>query len=239
VAAVSFRAGDAMRVLVRVRAADAASAQAGVGARGATTTGQAMAMPEQSASDAAAVTDSSGRIMLADPAFLQLVGVKREDEAKGRPLIDWLGSAERPLDFLIPQVRRRGVIGGFATTIRTAVGQGDRVVVSATLLTEGDQECIGFTFRRTGAAEPAIPAPALTADLMRLIQRIGDLSLPGLVDEAAALAEAHFIQLALERTGGDVDAAAALLGVGRDRLARHGRHAGDLPDVGLDVSATE
>ncbi len=241
VAATSFRADDAMRLLVRVRAADLPSAQSGVdGVRGATLAGRAMPTPE-SADDAAAVTDSSGRILLANPAFLQLVRVAREDEAKGRPLIDWLGAPERPLDKLIPQVRRQGVVGGFAATMRPAVGRGERVEVSATLLTEGDQECIGFTFRRSRTAEPPAiaPAPVLSAHLTRLVERIGQLSLPGLVQEAASLAEAHFIQLALERTGGDADAAAALLGVDRDRLARRGRDADDSPCVGLDVSATE
>ena len=242
VAATSLRADDAMRLLVRVRAADVPVAHAVVEeSRGVTPAGRAMSALEESANDAAAVTDSSGRILLANPAFLQLVRVGREDEAKGRPLVDWLGTPERPADQLIPQVRRQGVVGSFAATIRTPVGHGEHVEVSATLLTEGDQECIGFTFRRSGAGETATstPAPALTAELTRLVERIGQLSLPGLVEEAASLAEAHFIERALERTGGDADAAAALLGVDPDRLAQRGRVAGNSPDVGLDVSATE
>ncbi len=242
VAATSFRADDTMRLLVRVRAADQPVAHAVVKeSHGAASAGQTMSALEDSANDAAAVTDSSGRILLANPAFLQLVRVGREDEAKGRPLVDWLGTPERPADELIPRVRRQGVVGSFAATIRTPAGHGEHVEVSATLLTEGDQECIGFTLRRTGAGEPAVsaPAPVLTAHLTRLVDRIGQLSLPGLVQEAAALAEAHFIQLALERTGGDADAAAALLGIDRSRLSRTGHGAGDSPDVGLDASATE
>ena len=234
VAATSFRADDAMRLLVRVRAADAPALGVDVGAA---SSAGAMPAADERAGDAAAVTDSSGRILLANPAFLQLVRVAGEHEAKARPLIGWLDAPERPLDPLISQVRRLGVVGGFAATVRPASGAGDRVEVSATLLTEGDQECIGFTFRRARAAEPeaTAAAPVLGAHLTRLVERIGQLSLPGLVQEAAALVEAHFIQLALERTGGDADAAAALLGVDRALVARHG----DSPGVGADASATE
>ena len=54
----------------------------------------------------------------------------------------------------------------------------------------------------------------------RLGDRLGEASLPELIAEAGALAELHLVKLALRRTGGGAEAAALLLGIGRERLAR-------------------
>ncbi len=229
VAATSFRAEDAMRLLVRVRAADSATVGGrSDGAPGATLTGE----------DAAAVTDSSGRILLANAAFLSLVRASVEQDAKGRLLVDFLGALERPLGGLVSQVRRQGIVGSFAATVRPVTGPSERVDVSASLLTEGDQERIGFTIRRQPARTDAAPAlaTALGADLARLIERIGELPLNRLVSEAALLAETHFIQLALEKSSGDADAAALLLGVDRHRLVHREVAATRASDVGTDTS---
>lgn len=229
VAATSFRAEDAMRLLVRVRAAEGSLASAGADG----TTGAPLVRDE-----AAAVTDSSGRVLLANAAFLGLVRVDSEDGAKGRLLVDWLGAIDEPLGGLISRVRRDGVVGRFAATIRGVTGPSERVDVSASLLTEGDQECIGFTIRRQPGPTHAVAAlaPALSVDLARLVERVGELSLTRLVSEAASLAQAHFIQHALAQSGGDVDAAALLLGVGRDRLTRRDATCARSFDVDPDTS---
>ena len=216
VAATSFRAEDAMRLLVRVRAVDATMADLGDGASPALPASQ----PGDSA-EATVVTDSGGRVLLASPAFLGMIELPSEADARGRPLIDWLGTSERPLSGLISQVRRQGVVRSFATIAKPAHGPMEPVDISAALLTEGDQECIGFTIRRVaGAAAPVGDAShrALDAELQRLATRLGDLPLAGLLAEAAALVERHFVELALMRTGGDLDAAASLLGVRPERL---------------------
>jgi transcriptional regulator PpsR len=232
VAATSFRADDAMRLLVRVRAVDTAASTGPDSVADAAIAGESTAAAANEATeDAAAITDSSGRILLANPAFLRLVRVDGEEQATGRSLIDWLGALEHSLDGLISQVRRKGVVGSFAATLRPAIGLGTLVDVSAALLTDGDQECIGFTLRRAPTPVREVPAlaPELSVDLSRLVERVGELSLTRLVREAAALAEAHFIQLALERSGGDADAAASLLGIDRDRLAGPATHPASAP----------
>jgi DNA-binding NtrC family response regulator len=47
----------------------------------------------------------------------------------------------------------------------------------------------------------------------QLAERLGQLSLPELLGEASRMAELHFIQAALRSSGGQLDAAAATLGM--------------------------
>ncbi len=214
VAATSFRADDAMRLLVRVRSETAAGAALDAGAISA---GSA-----ESAQDAVAVTDSSGRIQLANPAFLTLLQLRNEDQARSRPLVDWLRSSELPLDELLSQVRRHGVVRRFPATAQPAQGAAESIDISATLLTEGDQECIGFTIHRARVATP-VPEPlpqSLREGLELLAGRLGELPLASLLHDTSVLAEQHFIRLALAQSSGNAEAAALLLGVGRERIVQ-------------------
>ena len=216
VAATSFRAEDAMRILVRVRSLENAIAGDTVD-DGATASAGGV-------DDAVVVTDSSGRIRLANAAFLGLLGIRNETEAKGRLLADWFGSSDRPLASVIAQVRRHGVVRRFASIAKPLGQPAKGVDVSAALLTEGDQECIGFTLQPAlhDAPDLATLPPALHEGIEFLTARVGDLPLASLLREATALAERHFVEQALRRAEGDVAAAAALLGVDRDRLVHAG-----------------
>ena len=133
VAATSFRAEHDMRLLVRVRAVDAPGSLQPSSDAGRDPAAAMVA----SGDDAAAVTDSNGRIQLANPAFLRLLSLSDEGEAKGRPLLDWIGSPEQPLARLIAQVRRQGVVRRFDTVLRPTRGPAEPVEVAATLLDRG------------------------------------------------------------------------------------------------------
>lgn len=219
VAATSFRADAAMRLLVRVRADVADELALRDGASGLFAHG---AQGGHAAEDAVVVTDSSGRVQLANPAFLALLRLGHEDQARGRPLVEWLGTSDRPLAELISEVRRQGVVRRFGAIAKPADATAESIEVSAALLTEGDQECIGFTIRR--AIVPPAPAAALPAGLREglevLAGRLGELPLAQLLHDATLLAERHFIRLGLERSGGNTEAAALLLGVRRERVAQ-------------------
>ena len=217
VAATPFRAGDAMRLLVRVRATEAANPSAALN--------KTLARLVDDASDGVVVTDSSGRILIANPAFVSLVRLTREAEVTGQPLTDWLGLAEQPLAALVPSVRRDGMARQLGAHIRRASGSPVAVDISAVLLTEGEQECIGFTIHPTATVIADAPvetsfAQALRAGIEGLVGQLGVLALPAMLSEATALAERHFVQLALERSRGDVTAAAVLLGMNCDSLLR-------------------
>jgi DNA-binding NtrC family response regulator len=72
-------------------------------------------------------------------------------------------------------------------------------------------------------------ARPLFDELSRAVQQLslqmGQEPLPGLLRQVTELAERHFIAASMDRAGGDLDAAATLLGVSRHslelRLQRH------------------
>jgi transcriptional regulator PpsR len=235
VVATSFRAEDAMRLLVRVRSVDVPAGAAQLDAAATQLAGENV--------HAVVVTDSSGRILLANPAFLSLVELRSEADAKGHALADWLGGPERPIEALVSQVRRHGVVRRFVSAAKPARAPVEPVEVSATLLTEGDQECIGFTIHReasSGSGAALLPE-GLRQGLEHLVGQLGGLPLPALVREAAALVERQFIELALERSAGNTAAAALLLGIGREQLVlaqRAGAAPAALQPASNDAGAT-
>lgn len=212
VAATPFRSEDAMRLLVRIRAMDMPGTVADL-----STT---LARLVDGASDGVVVTDPGGRILIANPAFLKLVRMNTEAAVKGRPLTDWLGLPDDQFARLIVQVRRQGITPRVAARLLATDAQVAQVDFSAALLTEGDQECIGFTIQPVVRQGP--DADHGLADLHTTVAQLsgymGSEPLPELLRRAAALLERHFIRIAMERSDNDPDAAAQLLGVGRERL---------------------
>jgi PAS domain-containing protein len=225
VAATPFRTDEAMRLLVRVRPLDTPESPANRSATLARTVDAAM--------ESVVVTDSSGRILAANPAFLSLVQVDAEVEVKGRALQDWIEGAGQVFDVFIPQVQRLGIARHSVSRVRRADAQPVMVEISAALLAEGDQECIGFTIR---ALPHAAAAPASDA-VERLAARLGEVALPELLREVAALVERHAIQTAARRSGDDA-ATASALGITGASLSRRRRRLAGAADKGLGPQKT-
>lgn len=161
--------------------------------------------------DAVVVTDSSGRILSANPAFVDLCGVSSEGAVKGKALSDWVGDLHQ----VLKTVRLRGIAPLVATSLTAAHGQAADIEITATLLEEQDQECIGFTMRRI--ASPLInrldSVSELATAVEALMQRVGADPLPQLIGESTGLLERYALTHALNRCQGDRDCAAKLLGV--------------------------
>lgn len=223
VAATPFRTEEAMRLLVRVRTMDMPGTAADLNAT--------LARLVDSASDGVVVTDSSGRIILANPAFLNLVQMNTEVAVKGRPLMDWIGVSDEQFATLLAQVRSQGIARRMASRLLSTDARVSQVELSAALLTEGDQECIGFTIHYVGEAAgmQGHASDDLNAAVAHLCARVGSAPMPELLRQAATLLERHFIGIALARTGGEAVAAAGLLGVSPERL--------DLPPEGAGPSS--
>ena len=184
VVATPFRSDDSMRLLVRMRTIDATGPSASLN--------QTLARLVDDASDGVVVTDSSGRILIANPAFLALAGLSNETQAKSQPLMSWLGLADEPLAALVAKVRRDGIARQINSWVKRGAAPRLAAEVSAALLTEGDQECIGFTIRPI--ARPATDDPAsdnltraLRAGIAAIGARLGEQELAELVNRAAAL----------------------------------------------------
>jgi transcriptional regulator PpsR len=228
VSATPFRADDAMRMLVRVRALETGSSTASVT--------KTLARLVDGSSDGVVVTDSSGKILIANPAFLALVRLSNEAEVKGKPLMSWLGLVSEPFAALIPKVRRDGIARHVGSWIKPADAAPQRIEVSAALLTEGDQECIGFTMhpvaadRHDAAHNDGLQtngssradegaSRALRAGIELISAQLGALELSEMLIQVGALAERHFVELALQRSHGDIDATARMLGMSRSAVA--------------------
>lgn len=223
----SAEAGGQLLLLVRLRGAER---------HGGDATRQ-LAEFVESTPDAVVITDSSGRVQTANPAFLALCqpGL-HESQVRGRSLADLLGDPNRQLASLMAEVRHNGI----SAQVRATIGvpraawlgsQGQEVDISAALLAEGDQECIGFILRRHAQrperAERLLqPVDGLAVAIETLAAQLGRVSLPELVQEATHLAEHHLIRSALERANGHLPTAADWLGITPEslslRLARHG-----------------
>lgn len=205
VVATPFRTDGAMRLLVRMRAIDAAGPSAELN--------RTLARLVDEASDGVVVTDSSGRTLIANPAFIALAGLDNESQAIGQPLMTWLGMADQPLAGVVSQVRRDGIARQVDSWVRRSSGSAVPVEVAAALLTEGDQECIGFTIRPSG--RPLAQAERASDTLLRVFRA-------GIASLGAQLGEDQLAQAVHE--------AATLLGVVPELLdRREGRDFGEAP----------
>jgi transcriptional regulator PpsR len=209
VSATPFRSGDAQRLLVRVRPDRPADGD------GAT-------------HEAVCITDSSGRVLSCSPAFATLTGLYAEAQVQGRLLSEWLGATDREPAMLLAEVRSAGLVEAARSVWRRNGAAAGDVELSATLLTEGDQECIGLVVTpvapvATAAAPGASFEAALAVALAQVDLQFGAIDLPQMLRDAALLTERHVIAGALARCDGDATAAAALLGISRATLLRRRR----------------
>ena len=210
VAAIPFRAGDEQRLLVRLRSAALPAAS----------------VPGRSEREAAAVADSSGRVLGCDAAFIALLQARDDTELIGQHVADWLGRGPDDVDALLREVRQEGLAEREALVLNA--GTRETVAVSATWLTEGDRECVGLVLYQAvpRIAELGGAQAAFAEAWKRLTEELGATPLPVMLRQATALAEQHFIRIALQRCAGDTHAAADLLGISegalQDRRARDG-----------------
>jgi transcriptional regulator PpsR len=212
VAASPFRAGTEMRLLMRVRS----MAMPGAG----TELNATLARLVDGSSDGVVVTDSAGHIQMANPAFLKLVRMRTEAALMGRPLMDWVGVSVEQFSTLFAQVRSHGITRGLVTGLLPMDAQVVSIEMSAALLTEGDQERVGFTVRllERPAVQPTDSIARLGLDLQHLSAQVGHAPLDDLLRQASMVLERHFFAVALQRAGADPTAAASMLGVSRQRL---------------------
>lgn len=167
--------------------------------------------------EAVVVTDSSGRVLMANAAFHVLCrGQPGEMQVQGAALTDLLGDPQRNLAALLAEVRKAGLAFASAALLGGGNAETFEVEAAAALMTDGDQECIGLTLRRhTGAGSAALPAA-----LRSLVERVGSLPLTELLQQAVELTERHAIEAALRRAADDVRGAAKLLGLDDADLAQ-------------------
>ncbi|RZI93340.1 MAG: transcriptional regulator PpsR [Variovorax sp.] len=175
----------------------------------------------QSSPDCVVVTDVNGQILSANDAFLELVQLTNEDQARGESLGRWVGRTGVELSVLVSTLRQRGSLRLFPTSLRCEHGLVTDVEISATLVRDsGDDTYLGFTIRDVSRRQGA--AMRTTKELPRsagqLSELVGRVPMKDIVGETTDMIEQLCIEAALELTRDNRAAAAEMLGMSRQSL---------------------
>lgn len=175
----------------------------------------------ESVPDGLLVTDTNGMIIASNNAFLELVELVSEGQARGQSLDRWLGRPGVDLRVITSSLKDHGSVRLFATTLRGEYGATADVEVSAVTLVNGEQNGFGFVIRHVGQRlSPA--SVAIAEDLPRSVDQmtelVGRVPLKELVRDATNVIEKLCIEAALELTGDNRASAAEMLGVSRQSL---------------------
>jgi len=209
----AFRAEGRPLLLMRARPLEAAEQHADVNAR--------LARLVQRTPDAIVVTDDDGRVMYANPAFVDMAQAAGEMQVRGRLLHEWLGRDHTDARALLWTIREQGLVRRHGVSFASLHGERFNVDVSGALLAEGEHAYLGLTLRRYGERRRAARFASdqgLSQALETLAGRLGLAPLPDLAEEATTVVETHLVLSALARAGHDRDAAAVLLGISREQL---------------------
>lgn len=253
VSASVFRQEDAAYVLVRL-APSAAAADERQGGRRATRGGRAVAADAQAgmsswqallegfidaSPDGFVFCDADGRVRRANRAFLMLAQLTSEDQARGQALDRWLGRTGVELGVLIGNLRQRGTVGLFHTTLRGEYGALAEIEVAGSLLPDPAGPVLAFAVRDVerrpkSSADGGAAAPTLRRSAAELAELVGRTPLKEIVAETTDLIEQLCIQTALGMTRDNRASAAQLLGLSRQSLYVKLRRYGLLGDGDAD-----
>ena len=175
----------------------------------------------ENAPDAFVMTDMEGRVLSVNRAFLELTQLASEALVRGESLQKWLGRSGVDVNVLVSNLKQRGTVRLYATTMQGEYGAKADVEISAVSITTGDQPCLAFTIRDVGR-RLAGETQAVSKDVARspgqMTELVGRVPLRDIVRETTDLIEELCIQAALELTGDNRAAAAEMLGLSRQSL---------------------
>ncbi len=229
VSASVFRQDEAAFVLVRLLPVRAELAHAPVRLRGAAAAPQggetgADAMLQaylRHSPDGLVFCDVTGRVLLANRAFVALAQLSAEEQVRGQSLDRWVGRTGVELGVLIATLRQRGSVGLFVTMLRGEYGGSVEVEISAAALSLGEDTVLAFAVRdieRRLKPESKAASLAMPRSAAELTELVGRTPLKAIVSETTDLIEQLCIQTALGMTGDNRASAALLLGLSRQSL---------------------
>ncbi|GAC1301392.1 MAG: transcriptional regulator PpsR [Steroidobacteraceae bacterium] len=215
ISASLFREERASFFLIRLTSPQAMQAASG------TTTPQSKVLEiVAGAPEGFVVTGLDGRILFANRAFLDLVQLATEEQARNESLDRWLGRSGVDFNLLTAQLREHGSLRLFATQVRGEFGSTSDVEICAVSVVDGEEPCFGFTIRDVGQRiafdrQVSRDKPRSVAQLTELVGRV---PLKELVRESTDMIEKLCIEAALELTGDNRASAAEILGLSRQSL---------------------
>ena len=165
------------------------------------------------------ILDPALKVMLANPAFLDLSQAVDSSALTGRPLGELMGRGPVDAQVLAANLREHGAIRGLATTVRTR--HGGHVAVEASLARIDGTDSFVLAARELPAASSDSPRGGmggLSANGTSVVELIGRMPLKDIVRDSADVIEQLCIEAALDLTGGNRANAADLLGLSRQSL---------------------
>ena len=210
-----FRQDNASHALLRLEPLGEASSRFGAAAGAG-----ALAEIAQRLPDAIVVTGTDGRIITTNRAFLDLVQLATDEQARNESLERWLGRPGVDLGVLVANLKQHGTVRLFATTMRGEYGAITEVEISAVSIEEGGEACLGFSIRNVDRRRPSETRPGreLPRSVEQLTELVGRVSLKELVRETTDVIERLCIEAALELTRDNRASAAEMLGLSRQSL---------------------
>ena len=174
----------------------------------------------ENAPDAFVVTDLDGVVLSANRAFVDLAQLASEAQVRGQSLEQWLGRTGVDLSVLMSNLKQRGSVRLFATTMRGEYGASSDVEISGVAVTSGEQPCLGFTIRdvsRRLVGEVA-SGREMPRSVGQMTELVGRVPLKDIVRDTTDLIEQLCIEAALELTRDNRASAAEMLGLSRQSL---------------------
>ncbi|MDP2263326.1 MAG: transcriptional regulator PpsR [Hydrogenophaga sp.] len=211
--ATQFRQDNRLFFLVRLTRPEVAELSQPAGR-------QQLTQVMESTPDALVVTDTEGRILSVNRAFLDMGQLGNEEQARGEMLDKWLGRTGVDFRVLLSNLRQHGTVRLFATQLRGEYGSTSEVEISAVAVPDGPHPCLGFTIRDMGRrlSLDARATKELPRSASQMTELVGRLPLKDIVRETTDLIERLCIDAALELTGDNRASAAEMLGLSRQSL---------------------
>ena len=190
----------------------------------------------RSAADALVFTDTQGRVLSANPAFVALAQLGHESELRGQMLDRWVGRTGVELGVLMANLRQHGSAGLFLTVVRSEYGASTAVEIASSLLQQGEETALAFAIRNIERRLKATHAASkpITRTVGDLAELVGNVPLKDIVSETTDLIEQLCIEAALQMTGDKRASAALLLGLSRQSLYVKLRRFGMAADPSAD-----
>jgi transcriptional regulator PpsR len=198
-----------------------ATAPAATTANSASDVNQRMLTALEQAADGFVLTTQDGDVINANAAFIGMAQLGSLTRAQGRSIENWIGQSGVDTDVLLANLKQRGTVRLFATSIRGEMGSMNDVEISANAVMLDGQQCFGFVIRDVGrrlAPARSQPARAMPRSIEQLTELIGRVSMKELVRDAIDVIERLCIESALELTGNNRASAAEMLGLSRQSL---------------------
>ncbi|MEM7694041.1 MAG: transcriptional regulator PpsR [Pseudomonadota bacterium] len=164
--------------------------------------------------DGFVVTDGQFMITAANETFAAMAEVGRTSQVVGSSLEAWLGRSGVDLSVIRTALADTGSLRGYATVVKSALGQFQDVEVSAARVSDARGEVIGLSIRPALAIEGPVPSPSA----QQLTELVGRVPIKDIVRETTDRIEQMCIEAALELSGDNRASAAELLGLSRQSL---------------------